>query len=116
MNDKIKNTDFLNDEEKMRDFICLTKEEFLASYSYITEDEYDNTYNRYYARELANVLREFAEKPQNIDNFENYLENHFIAWERTFANTPKKMIGDMKHFSEMEIIDIVKKGGVNSGL
>lgn len=103
MNDKIKNTDFLNDEEKMRDFKCLTKEEFLASYSYLTEDEYDNTYKRYYAKELANVLREFAEKPQNIDNFECYLENHFIAWERTFANTPKKMIGDMKNFAEMVI-------------
>lgn len=103
MNDEFKNADFLDDEEKMRDFTYLTKEEFLASYSYITEDEYDNTYKRYYARELANVLREFAEKPQNIDNFENYLENHFIAWERTFANTPKKMIGDMKNFAEMVV-------------
>ena len=46
-----KNTDFLNDAEKMRDFTYITKEEFLASYSYITEDEYDNTYKRYYANE-----------------------------------------------------------------
>lgn len=104
MSNEFKNADFLDDEEKMRDFICFTKEEFLASYSYITEDEYDNTYKRYYARELANVLREFAEKPQNINNFENYLENHFIAWERTFANTPKKMIGDMKNFAEMVVV------------
>lgn len=103
MNNEFKNADFLDDEEKMRDFICLSKEEFLASYSYITENEYDNTYIRYYARKLANVLREFAEKPQNIDNFESYLENHFIAWERTFANTPKKMIGDMENFAEMVV-------------
>lgn len=103
MGNEFKNADFLDDEEKMRDFIYLSKEEFLASYSYLTEDEYDNTYKRYYAMELANVLREFAEKPQNIDNFENYLENHFIAWERTFANTPKKMIEDMKNFAEMEV-------------
>lgn len=34
---------FLDDEEKMRDFYELTKEEFLASYSYLTEEEYDNT-------------------------------------------------------------------------
>lgn len=54
MNDKINNADFLDDEEKMRDFICLTKEEFLASYSYLTEDEYDNTYKRYYAKNLKN--------------------------------------------------------------
>ena len=34
---------FLDDEEKMKDFYELTKEEFLASYSYLTEEEYDNT-------------------------------------------------------------------------
>ena len=34
---------FTNDKEKMNDFKILTKEEFLKSYSYITEEEYDNT-------------------------------------------------------------------------
>lgn len=34
---------FLDDEEKMRDFEEMTKEEFLASYSYLTEAEYDVT-------------------------------------------------------------------------
>lgn len=48
-NNKFKNADFLNDEEKMRDFKILSKEEFLESYSYLTEEEYDNTYNKYYA-------------------------------------------------------------------
>lgn len=33
----MKYTDFTDDEEKMRDFFILTKEEFLASYSYLTE-------------------------------------------------------------------------------
>lgn len=46
MSDEFKNADFLDDEEKMRDFTYLTKEEFLSSYSYLTEDEYDNTYNK----------------------------------------------------------------------
>lgn len=70
---------------------------------YLTEDEYNNTYNRYYAKQIADVLRKFAEKPQNIDNFENYLENCFTGWKEKFANTPEKMIEDMKHFAEMEI-------------
>lgn len=35
--------DFINDEEKMRDFYQLTKKEFLFSYSYLTEAEYDAT-------------------------------------------------------------------------
>ena len=34
---------FLDDKEKMEDFAFLSKEEFLASYSYLTEEEYDET-------------------------------------------------------------------------
>ena len=34
---------FITDTEKMRDFKTLSKEEFLESYSYLTEEEYDNT-------------------------------------------------------------------------
>ena len=43
MNTDIKNANFLNDIEKMHDFRILTKNEFLQSYSYLTEQEYDNT-------------------------------------------------------------------------
>lgn len=38
---------FFRDNEKMQDFIRLTKEEFLASYSYLTEQEYNNTQTLY---------------------------------------------------------------------
>ena len=103
MSNEFKNSDFLGDEEKMRDFIYLTKEEFLSSYSYLTEDEYNNTYNRYYAKQIADVLRKFAEKSQNIDNFESYLKYCFIEWKEKFANTPEKMIEDIEHFAEMEV-------------
>tara|TARA_Y100000385_G_C12938903_1_gene570152 strand:+ start:141 stop:515 length:375 start_codon:yes stop_codon:yes gene_type:complete len=34
---------FYDDAEKMSDFKKLSKEEFLKSYSYLTEQEYDNT-------------------------------------------------------------------------
>ena len=34
---------FTDDKEKMIDFYILTKKEFLKSYSYITEREYDLT-------------------------------------------------------------------------
>ena len=36
-------TSFIDDEEKMRDFRKITKEEFLESYSYLTEAEYEMT-------------------------------------------------------------------------
>lgn len=45
---------FLSDAEKMRDFKELSKEEFLASYSYLTEAEYDNT-----AKKMAVVIQSF---------------------------------------------------------
>ena len=34
---------FINDNEKMADFFRLTKDEFLASYTYLTEQDYINT-------------------------------------------------------------------------
>ena len=40
---EFKDGNFIDDKEKMRDFRQLTKEEFLQSYSYLTEEEYDNT-------------------------------------------------------------------------
>ena len=38
---------FIDDAEKMRDFKMLSKKEFLESYSYLTEAEYDNTMKIY---------------------------------------------------------------------
>ena len=38
--------DFLTDEDKMIDFCNLNKAEFLSFYSYLTEEEYDNTVKR----------------------------------------------------------------------
>ena len=35
--------DFLKDEEKMRDYFRISKEEFLKSYSYLKEEEYNAT-------------------------------------------------------------------------
>ena len=39
----MKYKDFYDDEEKMRDFRHLTKQQFLESYSYLTEEEYNLT-------------------------------------------------------------------------
>ena len=43
----IKYTDFTDDEEKMKDFHLLSKERFLESYSYLTEEEYDLTLKKF---------------------------------------------------------------------
>jgi hypothetical protein len=39
----INQSSFIDDEEKMIDFNTITKEQFLNSYSYITEEEYNLT-------------------------------------------------------------------------
>jgi hypothetical protein len=41
--DNSNNLNFYDDAEKMADFRKISKEEFLKSYSYLTEQEYDNT-------------------------------------------------------------------------
>ena len=40
-------TDFCDDAEKMIDFVNLSKREFLSSYSYLTEIEYNLTRSKY---------------------------------------------------------------------
>ena len=39
-----KGYDFLGDEPKMHDFLTIGKEDFLESYSYLTEEDYEATY------------------------------------------------------------------------
>lgn len=39
-------TDFFDDAEKMRDFFILSREAFLETYSYLTDEEYDMTCER----------------------------------------------------------------------
>ena len=48
-------TDFCDDEEKMKDFDELSKDEFLDSYTYIVEEEYNLTRNKeIYKRDYPN--------------------------------------------------------------
>lgn len=54
---------FIEDKEKMKDFKDLTKEEFLKSYKYITEKEYEETFVEY-IKELA---IEISESMEDID-------------------------------------------------
>lgn len=58
---------FIGDKEKMYDFTRLTKEEFMLSYSYLTDEEYDNTLVIYQQmldeiRDVESKLYSFIEK------------------------------------------------------
>lgn len=62
--------DFINDEEKMRDFYELSKEEFLNSYSYLTENDYEATIK---ALNDTNEIFKFKDKEYNlkVSTYEN---------------------------------------------
>ena len=53
------------------------------------------------AKILADAIRTFAEKPENIDNFESYLSNHFDTWMQKFAKDPDGLANEFRTFAEM---------------
>lgn len=94
---------FLDDEEKMRDYFELTKDEFLKSYSYLTEDDYDATTK---ALEKSNgisrlsILKELLEQTEHnvLCYSDNYLctkpkKQYVKEWVR--ENKKVKIIKDM---------------------
>lgn len=61
MKDKLINDiskSFIDDGEKMYDFFTLSKEEFLESYSYLTEEEWEST--RSWVQTAAELFLEYT--------------------------------------------------------
>jgi hypothetical protein len=59
--------------------------------------------NQKAAEMFTNAIRQIVNKPNNIDNLELYLGQHFDKWLEKFANTPESMAIEMKSFAEMDI-------------
>lgn len=55
------------------------------------------------AEQFCNAIRELANKPENLQNLESYLEWHFKTWLEKFANTPDGMAAEISEFAKMEI-------------
>ena len=51
------NANFIDDAEKMNDFEALTRDEFLESYSYLTDMEYYNTKDEYECHYRGYIIR-----------------------------------------------------------
>ncbi len=56
---------FIDDVDKMADFLELSKEEFLQSYSYLTEFEYDETRNQF-NNSKAEILADLMRTAENL--------------------------------------------------
>ena len=55
------------------------------------------------AAQFCNAIRELANKPENLQNLESYLEYHFDKWMEKYASTPDDMAAEMSNFAQMEI-------------
>ena len=55
------------------------------------------------AAQFCDAIRELANKPENLQNLESYLEWHFETWMEKFANTPDGMAAEMSEFAQMEM-------------
>ena len=55
------------------------------------------------AAQFCDAIRELANKPENLQNLESYLEYHFEAWLEKYANTPDGMAAEMSSFAQMDI-------------
>ena len=55
------------------------------------------------AAQFCNAIRELANKPENLQNLESYLEYHFDKWMEKYASTPEDMAAEMSNFAQMEI-------------
>lgn len=59
--------------------------------------------NRKSAKIFTNAIKQLANKPENIENIENYLSRHFTEWLEKYANTPENIAFEMDAFATMEI-------------
>lgn len=50
------------------------------------------------------AVKEFASKPENLDNLGNYLSYHFGDWLENFADTPERMAAELFEFAKMGIL------------
>ena len=64
---------------------------------------YGREKNEKLSHEFIEAIRTFAEKSENLENFEDYLNLHFEKWFKTYITTPEGLISEMKHFAEMEV-------------
>ena len=55
------------------------------------------------AAQFCNAIRELANKPENLQNLESYLEYHFDKWLEKYASTPDGMAAEMSNFVQMDM-------------
>lgn len=55
------------------------------------------------AADFIEAIKTLASKPENLENLQFYLEQHFPVWMKKFAYDPDCLAAEMKEFANMEI-------------
>lgn len=53
------------------------------------------------AKVFVEAIKTMASKPNNLDNFESYLAQHFDTWMKTWANSPEGLAYEVENFANM---------------
>lgn len=64
--------DFIDDKDKMNDMLWLTREQFLNSYSYLTEEDYQATIDK--------MWEQLSDIP--VNNTGEIIEDKFYNWDK----------------------------------
>ncbi len=59
--------------------------------------------NKQAAKMFCDAIRTLTGKPENIDNLESYLIQHFDVWMQKWAYNPEGLASEIKQFREMEV-------------
>lgn len=51
--------------------------------------------------DLITAIKGFNENPAALENFECYLNIHFVTWCEKYATTPDNFINELNHFSKI---------------
>ena len=54
------------------------------------------------AADFVEAIKRLAENPQNLENLQSYLEQHFTLWMKQYANTPENMAAEMLSFANID--------------
>lgn len=99
---------FLDDKEKMRDFIDLSKDEFLKSYSYLTEEEYNETRNlmligEYKEDIIEQTKNEISKLLKDNEEYEDYSIQYILV----DKENPKSSFAIAFNADEIIKVDII---------
>ena len=80
-----KQISFIGDEEKMKDFPKLSKEEFLSSYSYLSEEEYDATAKDYDKLNKSSVPSRFSDTVKTVEDINKVYDRNLDFIEQNIS-------------------------------